>query len=48
MFFFSNKFTSSLQMLFQAPLTDTLPAPYADEIKGWSKATGIELGTIYN
>ncbi|KAK2556113.1 Acid ceramidase [Acropora cervicornis] len=28
------------------PLADTLPAPYGDEIKGLSKATGIPLGEV--
>lgn len=28
------------------PLTDTLPAPYRDEIKGLSRATGIPLGEV--
>lgn len=41
--------TTSLQLcvvlFFQTYLVDTLPAPFADEIRGISKASGVELGT---
>ena len=30
----------------QAPLVDSLPAPYGDEIRGLAKATGIHVGMI--
>lgn len=46
------KFSPKLQLLIDlvdkrlGKLADTLPAPYGDEIKGMSNATGIELGEL--
>lgn len=50
------EFSPKLQALIDlvekdlAPMVDTLPAPYADEIKGLSTATGVSLSdmALYN